>query len=169
MSIGADPITAAVVTMSAVRGTPLPGFMVRKEPKGHGTNQYLEGPVTAGRDGGDRRGRGHHRRLLAAGDRAGRGIRPEDRPACWRSSTAWKAAPRRSPGAATRSPACFRSAISASSRRRRDSGQRLAFSYQLSAVRGCELFDFASPWPQSVGCVKRTIHYGLWCVSRTLQ
>ena len=48
MSIGADPITAAVVTMSAVRGTPILGFMVRKEPKGHGTNQYLEGPVQPG-------------------------------------------------------------------------------------------------------------------------
>jgi orotate phosphoribosyltransferase len=48
MSIGADPITAAVVTMSAVRGTPLAGFMVRREPKGHGTNQYVEGPVQPG-------------------------------------------------------------------------------------------------------------------------
>ncbi len=48
MSIGADPITAAVVTMSAVRGTPLLGFMVRKEAKGHGTQQYIEGPVKAG-------------------------------------------------------------------------------------------------------------------------
>ncbi len=48
MSIGADPITAAVVTMSAVRGTPLKGFMVRKESKGHGTNQYIEGPVQPG-------------------------------------------------------------------------------------------------------------------------
>ena len=48
MSIGADPITAAVVTMSAVRGTPLAGFMVRKESKGHGTNQYIEGPVEPG-------------------------------------------------------------------------------------------------------------------------
>jgi orotate phosphoribosyltransferase len=48
MSIGADPITAAVVTMSAVRGTPVVGFMVRKEPKGHGTNQYIEGPVKPG-------------------------------------------------------------------------------------------------------------------------
>jgi orotate phosphoribosyltransferase len=48
MSIGADPITSAVVTMSAVRGTPLRGFMVRKEPKGHGTNQYVEGPVLPG-------------------------------------------------------------------------------------------------------------------------
>jgi orotate phosphoribosyltransferase len=48
MSIGADPITAAVVTMSAVRNTPLVGFMVRKEPKGHGTNQFIEGPVKPG-------------------------------------------------------------------------------------------------------------------------
>jgi len=48
MAIGADPITASVVTMSSVRGTPLFGFMVRKEPKGHGTEQYLEGPVSEG-------------------------------------------------------------------------------------------------------------------------
>lgn len=48
MSIGADPITAAVVTISAVRGTPLLGFMVRKQSKGHGTNQFLEGPVRPG-------------------------------------------------------------------------------------------------------------------------
>ena len=50
MSIGADPITAAVVTMSAVRGTPITGFMVRKESKGHGTNRYIEGPVQPGSD-----------------------------------------------------------------------------------------------------------------------
>ena len=48
MSIGADPITAAIVTMSAVRNTPVVGFMVRKESKGHGTNQYIEGPVKPG-------------------------------------------------------------------------------------------------------------------------
>ena len=48
MSIGADPITAAVVTMSAVRGTPVNGFMVRRESKGHGTRQYIEGPVQPG-------------------------------------------------------------------------------------------------------------------------
>lgn len=50
MSIGADPITAAVVTMSAVRGTPIAGFMVRKQAKGHGTSQYVEGPVQPGDD-----------------------------------------------------------------------------------------------------------------------
>jgi orotate phosphoribosyltransferase len=48
MSIGADPITAAVVTISGVRNEPIVGFMVRKEPKGHGTNQYIEGPVKPG-------------------------------------------------------------------------------------------------------------------------
>jgi len=48
MSIGADPITAAVVTMSAVRGTPLRGFLVRKEAKGHGTRRFIEGPVQPG-------------------------------------------------------------------------------------------------------------------------
>jgi orotate phosphoribosyltransferase len=48
MSIGADPITAAVVTMSDVRGTPVVGFMVRKESKGHGTNKFIEGPVKSG-------------------------------------------------------------------------------------------------------------------------
>lgn len=50
MAIGADPITAAVVTMSDLRGTPLIGFMIRKDPKGHGTNQYVEGPVQPGQE-----------------------------------------------------------------------------------------------------------------------
>ncbi len=50
MAIGADPITAAVVTMSSVRGTPVAGFMVRKESKGHGTDQFIEGPVAAGNE-----------------------------------------------------------------------------------------------------------------------
>ena len=48
MSIGADPITAAVVTLAGIRGTPLVGFMVRKEAKGHGTKRFVEGPVHAG-------------------------------------------------------------------------------------------------------------------------
>jgi len=48
MSIGADPITAAVVTMAGVAGLPLKGFMIRKEPKGHGLGRYVEGPVKAG-------------------------------------------------------------------------------------------------------------------------
>lgn len=50
MAIGADPITAAVITMAAVRGLPLKGILVRKEPKGHGTSKYIEGPVSPGDD-----------------------------------------------------------------------------------------------------------------------
>jgi orotate phosphoribosyltransferase len=50
MSIGADPITAAVVTVAGFRGLPLLGFMVRKDAKDHGATaqQYVEGPVSAG-------------------------------------------------------------------------------------------------------------------------
>ncbi|MEK6238851.1 MAG: orotate phosphoribosyltransferase, partial [Planctomycetales bacterium] len=48
MSIGADPITGAVVTLAGSRGIALSGFMVRKEPKGHGTNRFIEGPVSEG-------------------------------------------------------------------------------------------------------------------------
>src|SRR5262245_40304899 len=48
MSIGADPITAAVITMAGVHGRALKGFLVRKEAKGHGTNRFIEGPVQPG-------------------------------------------------------------------------------------------------------------------------
>ena len=46
MSIGADPIVGAVLTVAAERGRDLTGFLVRKEPKGHGTNRCIEGPLT---------------------------------------------------------------------------------------------------------------------------
>src|SRR5689334_7833380 len=48
MAIGADPITAALITLAGVRNLPLTGVLVRKEPKGHGTNRFVEGPVQAG-------------------------------------------------------------------------------------------------------------------------
>lgn len=48
MAIGADPITAAIVTIAGQRDLPLRGFMVRKEPKGHGTGKQVEGPVKPG-------------------------------------------------------------------------------------------------------------------------
>lgn len=48
MAIGADPITASIVTLAGQRDLPLKGFMVRKEAKGHGTGKQVEGPVAAG-------------------------------------------------------------------------------------------------------------------------
>ncbi len=43
MTLGADPLVSAVTVLSHLEGRPLPGFIVRKQSKGHGTNQYLEG------------------------------------------------------------------------------------------------------------------------------
>ena len=43
MTLGADPLVSAVTVMSYINKRPLPGFIVRKQSKGHGTNQYLEG------------------------------------------------------------------------------------------------------------------------------
>ena len=48
MAIGADPITAAVITLAGIRGKPLKGFIVRKEPKPHGKGRDVEGPVEPG-------------------------------------------------------------------------------------------------------------------------
>ena len=48
MSIGADPVTGAVVTMAGVDGLSLKGFLVRKEAKGHGLQRFVEGPVAPG-------------------------------------------------------------------------------------------------------------------------
>lgn len=50
MAIGADPISAAIITMSALRGQPLKGFIVRKEAKEHGKGRMVEGPVHAGQN-----------------------------------------------------------------------------------------------------------------------
>ena len=47
-TLGADPIVAAVAAASWRLGTPLPGFIVRKEAKGHGMAQLIEGPLSAG-------------------------------------------------------------------------------------------------------------------------
>jgi orotate phosphoribosyltransferase len=48
MAIGADPITAAIVTLAGLRSIPLRGVMVRKEAKQHGTGKFVEGPYHAG-------------------------------------------------------------------------------------------------------------------------
>ena len=43
LTMGADPIASAVATVSWTRGRPIEAFYVRKEPKGHGTQKWLEG------------------------------------------------------------------------------------------------------------------------------
>ena len=48
MAIGADPITAAVITCAWQAGKPMKGFIVRKEAKEHGTGKQVEGPVSEG-------------------------------------------------------------------------------------------------------------------------
>jgi len=48
MSIGADPIVGGMLAIAGGQGRDLAGFLVRKEPKGHGTQKYIEGPVTPG-------------------------------------------------------------------------------------------------------------------------
>jgi orotate phosphoribosyltransferase len=48
MAIGADPITAAILTLAGIKGLPLRGVMVRKEAKQHGTRKLVEGPFKSG-------------------------------------------------------------------------------------------------------------------------
>ncbi len=43
MTLGADPLITSFVLKARDAGHHIPGFIVRKEPKGHGTQQYLEG------------------------------------------------------------------------------------------------------------------------------
>jgi len=43
MTLGADPLVTAVSIVSYLEGAPLPAFIVRKEPKSHGTENYIEG------------------------------------------------------------------------------------------------------------------------------
>lgn len=43
LTLGADPLVSATSLVSFIAGRPLTGFLVRKEPKGHGTGQWLEG------------------------------------------------------------------------------------------------------------------------------
>ncbi|MEM1062296.1 MAG: orotate phosphoribosyltransferase [Planctomycetota bacterium] len=48
MVIGADPIVGGVLAVAAEQGRDLDGFLVRKEAKGHGTQKYVEGPLSPG-------------------------------------------------------------------------------------------------------------------------
>jgi len=44
LTLGADPLVTAVSLVSALENQPIPGLIIRKEAKGHGTQAYLEGP-----------------------------------------------------------------------------------------------------------------------------
>lgn len=43
MTLGADPLVTAASLVSYLEKEPIPAFIVRKESKGHGTEQYIEG------------------------------------------------------------------------------------------------------------------------------
>lgn len=43
MTLGADPIVTAVSIASFLENSAIPAFIVRKEAKGHGTGNYIEG------------------------------------------------------------------------------------------------------------------------------
>ncbi len=47
LTLGADPMVSAVSVVSAWENDPLPALIIRKEPKGHGTKAYIEGPSLA--------------------------------------------------------------------------------------------------------------------------
>ena len=48
LTLGADPIVSAIAMASGLRGKGIPGFIVRKEAKAHGTGQSIEGPLRSG-------------------------------------------------------------------------------------------------------------------------
>lgn len=48
LTLGADPIAYAISYASALAGTPLRAFTVRKSPKTHGTGRLIEGPLERG-------------------------------------------------------------------------------------------------------------------------
>ncbi len=43
LTLGADPIVSAVILMSFIKGSPINGFIIRKEPKKHGKQLMIEG------------------------------------------------------------------------------------------------------------------------------
>ncbi|MFP3869057.1 MAG: orotate phosphoribosyltransferase [Desulfobacteraceae bacterium] len=47
LTLGADPIVTAAAALSYQEGRPLNAFIVRKQTKGHGGRQLIEGPLLA--------------------------------------------------------------------------------------------------------------------------
>jgi len=48
LTLGADPVANAIAYTSYIKGSQLESFVVRKEPKKHGTMQWIEGQVGKG-------------------------------------------------------------------------------------------------------------------------
>lgn len=48
LTLGADPVSYAIAYASALAGTPVRAFTVRKEAKAHGTGKLIEGPFREG-------------------------------------------------------------------------------------------------------------------------
>jgi len=46
LTLGADPLASAIALTSFLESAPVDAFIVRKEPKGHGTGQWIEGRTT---------------------------------------------------------------------------------------------------------------------------
>ncbi len=46
LTLGADPLASAIALTSFLQGEAVDAFIVRKEPKGHGTGQWIEGRAT---------------------------------------------------------------------------------------------------------------------------
>ncbi len=44
-TLGADPMVGAIASLSYQANRPLPTFIIRKTPKGHGKNNQVEGPA----------------------------------------------------------------------------------------------------------------------------
>ena len=47
LTLGADPLVSGVALLASQEGRSLDGLIVRKEAKGHGTGEWLEGPLPA--------------------------------------------------------------------------------------------------------------------------
>ena len=47
LTMGADPLVSCVAMAAGLAGRPLDALIVRKEPKGHGTGAWIEGPLPA--------------------------------------------------------------------------------------------------------------------------
>ncbi len=47
LTLGADPMVTAIAMVSAMQGHPVAALIVRKQPKGHGTAAWIEGPTLA--------------------------------------------------------------------------------------------------------------------------